>query len=153
MDIPSMALVGAFILMIPLWILYHKIFSVFYFNLTKGILAELASSLITGYLISAIFLYLIRGAASAAGKILSIVIQAALVSVTVYFYAVFIWAYRKRKKRRKAGEDGSNTSNEAASSGMFATTWHLMKKRSPYSFIVVICVMLLGTMKLFYMIP
>lgn len=55
MDIPSMAPIGAFILMIPLRILYYKIFSAFAFSLARELLAELAGSLIAGYLISIMF--------------------------------------------------------------------------------------------------
>ena len=53
MDISPMAFVGSFLLMLPLRMLYHKIFSVFSFSLARELLAELAGSLITGYLISA----------------------------------------------------------------------------------------------------
>ena len=55
MDISPMAFVVSFLLTLPLWMLSHKIFSVFYFSPAGELLAELASSLITGYLISIVF--------------------------------------------------------------------------------------------------
>lgn len=55
MDISPMEFVGAFLLTLPLWMLYRKIFSAFSFSLARELLAELAGSLITGYLLSAMF--------------------------------------------------------------------------------------------------
>lgn len=55
MDISPMELVVSFLLMLPLWMLYHKIFSAFSLSLARELLAGLVGSLIAGYLVSAMF--------------------------------------------------------------------------------------------------
>ena len=55
MDISLMALAASFLLTLPLWMLCHKIFPAFSFSLAGELLANLAGSLIAGYLVSAMF--------------------------------------------------------------------------------------------------
>ena len=55
MDISLMALAASFLLTLPLWVLCHKIFPAFSFSLAGELLANLAGSLIAGYLVSAMF--------------------------------------------------------------------------------------------------
>ncbi len=152
MNISSAAVIGAFILMIPLWILYHKIFTVFYFDFKKAILSELASACITGYIISYIFLSLLHGVAIGIGSLLAFAFQVIVVTATIYMYAVFIWAYLERKKRVKARLDISDIPEYTGISHVFWSTWQFMKKKAPYSFIVIFCVMGIGTMRICYLL-
>ncbi len=39
------------------WVLYHKIFTVYYFSVTRGLMKELGTALIVGLMLTAITLY------------------------------------------------------------------------------------------------
>lgn len=143
----SVILPLAVILTIPLWLLYHRIFKVIYFKSPfRQMAGELGSAFLTGWVIAGIGMKLLGGVVSAVGTFLAFLLRTAIIVVTVYMAVVFVWIFLQKKAKNNNNTDGEPTYTGVAL--LFSNTWSFLKKKAPYSFIVVVCVMLLGLIAL-----
>ena len=86
------------------WVLYHKIFTVYYFSVTRGLMRELGTALIVGLVLTAITLYLwwltaliiifvgcsVAGKVEDAGKKKKIITAFIIVAVVVAFVGISV---------------------------------------------------------------
>lgn len=95
----NITVILAFILAIPLWILYHKIFTVIYHrNLLFAILGEFMGALLTGYFLAQFLVYLFGALIAFLLKILLFLLKAALtigaVSAAVWIISFLIFLFQ-----------------------------------------------------------
>ena len=95
----NITLILAFILAIPLWILYHKIFTVIYHrNLLFAILGEFMGALLTGYFLAQFLVYLFGALIAFLLKILLFLLKATLmigaVSAAVWIISFLIFLFQ-----------------------------------------------------------
>ena len=94
----NVTIVFGLILAVPLWFLYHRIFTVYYTNLFRGILGEVIGAVFTGILISQVLFLLLgnlfRFLIGALVTILKIAVPIVLVLAVILAIGYFV----KKKK-------------------------------------------------------
>ena len=89
----SVAVVFGLILAIPLWILYHKLFTVYYTDLLRGIMYELFGAAFTGIALSFILFsvlgnilgFFVRTLVTILKIVIPIILILAIIAVIGYF--------------------------------------------------------------------
>lgn len=136
MDMDSAAMLVGLILAIPLWRLYHKIFTVFYHDVFWGILGEIFGAIVTGYFIAKFIFWALGGIAAAVWKILEPILGIALIIASIYLLVMYIWLLFQMIKKKKGGKaTAGGESAEGASAGeeytgvagAFWKTWSFIK--------------------------
>ena len=87
--------------------LYHKIFTVFYFrNVFAAIAGELVSAFFTALILSSILMELLGAAFVAIGTVLAAIFMYACVILFVYMMADIVWALFFKKTYWDSGKTG-----------------------------------------------
>lgn len=103
MDQNTLAGIIGLLLAIPLWRLYHRIFTVFYRDVFWGIIGEIFAAYATGYFISS---FLLQNLGGLLIMLLTWAVQVliiALLILTLCAYAMDIWMHRNNIKPYEAG--------------------------------------------------
>lgn len=96
MDQSSLTLLLGILLAIPLWRLYHKIFTVFYRDAFWGIIGELFTAVATGFLLAQ-FIISVFGSILLVGIGIIIKILIYIIAiVTIYMWGMVIWMIRRK---------------------------------------------------------
>lgn len=100
MDIDKIAVILGLILAVPLWLLYHKVFTVYYRDAFYGIMAELLGAVFTGYIIARLLLFLLGKLAAFVTSILVTVVTygvIALAALAVIWAVLFLLFLRRQR--------------------------------------------------------
>lgn len=142
MDMDNAALIVGLILAIPLWRLYHKIFTVFYRDVFWGIIGEIFGAIVTGYIIAKIVFSVFGSVAAVIWTILEPVLMIAVFAASIYLLAMFLWVFKHRKKSAATGETSEPAYTGIA--GSFYKTWNFLKSKGINAIMVAVCIMILG---------
>lgn len=100
MDIDKIAVILGLILAVPLWLLYHKVFTVYYRDAFYGIMSELLGAVFTGYIIARLLLFLLGKLAAFVTSILVTVVTYGVIALAVLaaIWAVLFLLFLRRQR-------------------------------------------------------
>lgn len=121
---------AAIIIAIGLWILYHKIFKVYYFNLSKALLWEVGSCFLAGYILASILVNLLGSVILLILKITIVGLLIALVLFLVWFilFLIFLLRHRLNPISKKVVPELEKTCEEQNRSVLEKTFWFAAHK-------------------------